>query len=192
MNEPKINYADFQIIPPPTRSISYSELRIAPAKFFFSTIAISDLGYPKDVCFLYNKQAHQLVVGASEPNQYTMPFLTDSTTANKTLAICHTALVKALRKHMGWPANKGTYRISGIKIPQKSGADVLLFDLSTAVCGKRIIQKTDPETFLKNCPSALNLRKSHAFVPAMIALPEIPSVQAQSGTIVDVEPIPCD
>ena len=96
MKEPDINYADFQIIPPPTRSISFSELRIAPAKFFFSVVAISDFGYPEHVCFLYNKQAHQLVVGGSEPNQYTMPFLTNSDTpVTKSLPICHTTLLTA-------------------------------------------------------------------------------------------------
>ena len=104
-------------------------------------------------------------------------------------SVKHTALVKALRKQMGWSLTKGTYRISGIKIPQKSGADVLLFDLNSAVCGKRVAQKVDPETFLQNCPAATNLRSSPLFVPAVVALPEIINHGSHQENIVDADVI---
>ena len=154
------DFTNFRVIPPPSRGISLSEVRIAPTSFVFSKIAVAELQYAKDVLLLYSEESQKLVVVPSVENPYTLPFCNDeyiSSASGKTLKISHKALVKALRAQMNWPAT-GTYRIPGIIVPD---SNYLAFDLNNAEVGKRTATKISPETFLKTCPSIIDIKEHY-------------------------------
>lgn len=169
MNCSTLNLSDFQIVLPPTRSITMSEIRITPLKIIFSPVAVADLLYAKHICVLYNGASKQLAFAPSAESSFTIPFLSDNPeTTSKSLPICHALLVKAIRKEMKWNLTRGTYRIRGVKVPD---SNFLLFDLTMAESGKRKSIAVTVDDFLKNCPSAVEISRQDRFKPVM-KLPE--------------------
>lgn len=162
------------IIPPSTSSMSFSELRISDKKLFFNYIAVTELGYPENVCLLLSEDNSQLVVGGSEPTQYTLPFYSPSYNSSsgsilrKATCVGHDALVKAIRKELKW-GSRGTYRTAGMRIPN---SPYLVFDLFAAETGKRTKREPVNESFLERCPSLIEIE--HNYHP-ILAIPNIAS-----------------
>lgn len=156
LNPNYFNWEGFKIIPPPATYTTFSEIKITGKSLVFSKITVSELDYAEHVMFLFSNEEQKLIVAPSVEQPFTCKFF-DESMGDKGVTILYEELTRVIRTTMKWPTSKGTYRVPGIRIPNKDNNIFLCFDLTKAETGRKKQAKFDAQRFLSACPSVNEL-----------------------------------